>query len=1377
MLVLYDLNKTKIAGLKNYKDLRMERDLSGDEVLFFSYPQIDPKHDSIKEETYIRTKKNEYVIKEINIKDDWTEFIGKVNVEDLKGTVLDKFEVLEQQCADTVNLALVSTGWSIGSCDVSKKRTVRKANCSVYDVLLEIKKIYLCDFKFDAINKKIYIYQSMGSDKGSYFSDKLNLKKLDIQSNSYDFCTRIIPIGKDGLKINNINSGKEYVENYQYSNKVITVFWEDNRYTVVENLKEDAAAKLNELSKPIRAYSAEIFDLANLNDKYKNILDYDLGDTITLLSKDKKVKEKQRIVKIIEYPDEPERNSCEIANRTLSFEDIQADTLEAAETINSVTTSDGMIDNSKVDFNPLRLEVINLVAQKVSVGELEAAKARIGTLETTTIKTTEFEAYRGNIEILISNKATITDLKAVKLLADQATINIGNINTVLAKQVFTELANVGQIVAGSSIIANEAIGDAQIANLKVGKLLAGDLSTSKFKIISDSGNMLISDNTIQIKDSSRVRVQIGKDASNDYNMYVWDSTGNLMFDATGLKASGIKSKIIRDDMVSDTANISGNKIEKESLVSQINGATTTLKASKIKFDDINQTLDIAFNSLKTTIYDTGQTVSSQGTAIGALQGSITTKIWQTDITTAINNVVIGGRNLAQKTSDTYIDATGFTGATNDGRFPYTVLIRDLNVGDNVTVSFTFKYTNLTYNNTSRGMRIQGRGNVTGWGNGAFNSYAIPIDFNAGNGEINVSYRMIITAEHLLNSFWDVNFRTDFITGGTISVKSLMIEKGNKKTTWTRALEDLDTKISENYSSITQTINGINTTVGSMQTSISGHETRIGTAESSISTMKDQIFLKVEKTDIYNIAGLVTKIDDRDASLIYTGTWTRGNDPGHYNTTYSYSATANASVKLIFEGVGIRWITSKNTARGYADVKIDGTIVATNLDTYSSAPTVTSFVAFEKLGLAYGQHTIEIIVKGTKRAEAASPAVLIDCFEILKEAQTQIDSAVSSISILSNQITSKVSSTDFETYKIQTANQIAAKVSALDFSSLIEQNPSSVRVAVGQIGGTNLLKGTDFSGLVGSKTPQGWWYWGSASTYGNQGSTGYNNAGTICIQNSTSESGGLWQSNIPLKPNTKYTLSLAVTKESNVKGGQFIFEYMDISGANISNTGITLNYDGKRHSYTFTTPSNFASAKGGMLHQGSYNSGGGYLIFLTYPKLEEGENFTSWSPNANELKSGCFEVNDSYARFTNQDGSYTEFTPGTTGLKWHKAFGDAGKDYHYLMATGVASVTSSSNATVQLPDEFKGKNFEVLVSVKTADALTGSSINKFTCSAGGKDIVNGTFNIIGWMINYPKTTLQKFTSYIDGYWLLNDNTYINQGVSFYSIMEVSWIAIA
>ena len=115
----------------------------------------------------------------------------------------------------------------------------------------------------------------------------------------------MIAKGKDDLKVT--------VENYQYSNKVKTCIWKDERYTDVNSLREDAISKLNELSKPYRAYKADVIDLAKLNDKYKDILDYSLGDTITLISKDNGIKEKQRIVKITEYPDEPERNTVEIA--------------------------------------------------------------------------------------------------------------------------------------------------------------------------------------------------------------------------------------------------------------------------------------------------------------------------------------------------------------------------------------------------------------------------------------------------------------------------------------------------------------------------------------------------------------------------------------------------------------------------------------------------------------------------------------------------------------------------------------------------------------------------------------------------------------------------------------------------------------------------------------------------------------------------------------------------------------------------------------------------------------------------------------------------------------------------------------------------------
>ena len=117
------------------------------------------------------------------------------------------------------------------------------------------------------MNKKVNIYEKRGSDKGVYFLDSLNLKSLSVKSDSYDFYTRIIAKGKDDLRV--------VLENFQYSSKIKTYIWKDERYTDIESLTEDAEAKLNDLSKPYRAYSATVIDLANINkEDYEGILNY-----------------------------------------------------------------------------------------------------------------------------------------------------------------------------------------------------------------------------------------------------------------------------------------------------------------------------------------------------------------------------------------------------------------------------------------------------------------------------------------------------------------------------------------------------------------------------------------------------------------------------------------------------------------------------------------------------------------------------------------------------------------------------------------------------------------------------------------------------------------------------------------------------------------------------------------------------------------------------------------------------------------------------------------------------------------------------------------------------------------------------------------------
>lgn len=276
-----------------------------------------------KRRGYIRTQSDEFVIKQIEPSDSWYKCTAAMNVESLEGkqfpTGFKTTEVTAEECVET---AVDGTEWKVILCEPTKKRTVSSdSNCSAWSIIQSVITTYRCEIKFDSIAKTIAIYEKIGEDKGAYFMERLNLKRLQIQSNSYDFCTRLICIGKDGLMLD--IDGKNYVENYQYSKKVKTCTWKDERYTVRESLQEDGEAKLDELSKPYKSYTADVINLAEVSEEYKEVFSVGLGDTVLLISKSTNLREKHRVVKFYEYPLTKERNKVELANTRLSFEEVQ----------------------------------------------------------------------------------------------------------------------------------------------------------------------------------------------------------------------------------------------------------------------------------------------------------------------------------------------------------------------------------------------------------------------------------------------------------------------------------------------------------------------------------------------------------------------------------------------------------------------------------------------------------------------------------------------------------------------------------------------------------------------------------------------------------------------------------------------------------------------------------------------------------------------------------------------------------------------------------------------------------------------------------------------------------------------------------------------
>lgn len=839
MLQLYDINKVKINGLKQYKDYCIESELStGDKKLSFLYPL--KLSEDIVEEGYIRTKKHEFVIKEISDSGDWKSILATLNLEDLEGEVFEHFDTTEKTITESLTLALAGTGWTIGTCNVTRRRTVRKTNCSSYDIIQEAKKRYRCEIEFDTLNKKINIFEKIGSDKGVYFKDSLNLKSLNVQSNSYDFYTRVIAKGKDDLKV--------IVENFQYSSKTKTYIWVDERYTDETSLREDATAKLNELSKPYRSYATEIYDLANMNSEYKDILAYSLGDTITLISKDKNIKEKQRIVKIVEYPEEPNRNVCEIANVTLKFEDIQKEFQDTTDTVNNITTDDGTVKGEAIDsittsqisdfeasvgkitdLTVVNARIDNLYAEKADIGSLNAVEAKVGVLEATTAKITDLTAINANIANLEATKASIEQLEATSGKITVLESTTADIKNLLAGNITGESGQLIHLTAENVVIADAVIKDLIAANINVSDLNAGNISTNKFSIVSDSGKMRIADNTIQISDNNRVRVQIGKDAANDYSMYVWDSTGKLMFDATGLKADGIKNKIIRDDMISDNANINGGKLNIASVVTSVNNGTTLLKATKIQLDTQTQTLEVAFNSLKTQADGTKTVTESNVTQIGVINGEITTLIKDTTIEENGNTVKLKDAYSSLKQTVNGLSSTVSSNSTS-------ITTLNIDVGN--------------AQSTANNANALADSKAKVFTSTPITPYKVGDVWTSGpSGDIMKCKTARASGSYVASDWEKASKYTDDTTANvvdgkvtTLTGKVTTVE--NKQTSLEQNLEGFKTTVSGNYSTKSEL-----STVDGKVVSLTS---RVSTAESSITQLDNKIALKVEATEVNSI---------------------------------------------------------------------------------------------------------------------------------------------------------------------------------------------------------------------------------------------------------------------------------------------------------------------------------------------------------------------------------------------------------------------------------------------------------------------------------------------------------------------------------------------
>lgn len=505
--------------------------------------------------------------------------------------------------------------------------------------------------------------------------------------------------------------------------------------------------------------------------------------------------------------------------------------------------------------------------------KLSALDAEIGNLDVT-----ELTAKVAKIETSYVSKEYVQDLYATKAEVHVLDVDLERVNTLLAGSVTAGSTQTIVLNADNTTISNALIKSAMIDSVAADKVTAGTIDASSIHFKSQSGRLDIYGETIQIKDATRPRVQIGKDASGDYNMYVWDAAGKLMFDATGITASGIQRPIIVDSMVADNANISGDKINITSLVKEINDGTEVIKSSHILVDGANQSLSVVYNTitgdiskLSTNLSVEQGKISSLITDVSAAKGDVSTlqtnysSLTQTvsginstvsSHSTSIdnlNNMEIGGRNLITNTrpdkaavnhvtskwSVQIVDeATAISGKAmqetctqaGTGGF-YHVIPRKLDPGK--------RYTWAVYIKSSKNVRLS-----TGSEQGGQRSCEITTEWKRF-----VHTFTALESAHYQFTFYTADSTVPWAVGDIVWYHSLILVEGDKAQTWVPAPEDVDASIktvSDKTSTLEQTVNGFSGRISSIETTANNASSKVTEITATVNGLTTTVANKTDK---------------------------------------------------------------------------------------------------------------------------------------------------------------------------------------------------------------------------------------------------------------------------------------------------------------------------------------------------------------------------------------------------------------------------------------------------------------------------------------------------------------------------------------------------
>ena len=309
MLIL--ANGTALA----VEDYCIKEKYNGINELSFSVPGDDIK--IVNEQSIHETTQNQaYLVKVVN----GDNIICELDLDELRSVQTDYDASATPH--DHLAAALASVGWSlVDYTGITEKRTITGA-LTPMEIIEQVENIWSGVTALYNTNEKKVTILCPENNKPQYtfLAEELNLRQLDVAGNSSAFCTRLRAKGADGMTFADINDGKDYVENYTYSNRIIygTAII-DERFTDKQSLKDYAQATLDANAAPAVSYECDVVDVAAMDSDY-SFQQLQMHKSVWLLDKKFNTRVAHRVVEYCIYPDDASKNKVTLSTVTPSLQ-------------------------------------------------------------------------------------------------------------------------------------------------------------------------------------------------------------------------------------------------------------------------------------------------------------------------------------------------------------------------------------------------------------------------------------------------------------------------------------------------------------------------------------------------------------------------------------------------------------------------------------------------------------------------------------------------------------------------------------------------------------------------------------------------------------------------------------------------------------------------------------------------------------------------------------------------------------------------------------------------------------------------------------------------------------------------------------------------